>query len=72
MKVFEEELGKLVFVTTMWDDVAVNEETGTERERELREYLLPVFNRDISIQRFVNNRQSAIEILKNMTEASGT
>jgi len=72
MQIFERDLGKLIFVTTMWDDVSVNEEMGTKREGELRKHLLSTFQRDMSIQRFVNNRRSAIEILKSMNEDSGT
>ena len=52
------------FATTMWDTVDVKE-TGP-REKELQQHLASVLKREVVIQRFVNNRDSAIEILSRM------
>ena len=52
------------FATTMWDTIDVKE-TGP-REKELQKHLASVLKREVFIQRFVNNRDSAIEILSQM------
>ena len=58
----EEDLTKLIFTTTMWDDV--DEDEGTKWEEELKaDHLRPILEGGASVQRFLNNRQSAIEIL---------
>ena len=66
-QLFEDELGKVVFTITKWD--AVDEETGRQREEELRRvHLKYALEGGASIQRFTNNRQSAIKILSLGTE----
>jgi len=61
----EESDNQICFATTMWDTVDVKEKTGP-REKELQKHLATVLKREVSIQRFVNNRNSAIEILSRM------
>ena len=61
----EEWDNQICFATTMWDTVDVKEKTGP-REKELQKHLATVLKREVSIQRFVNNRNSAIEILSRM------
>jgi len=58
----EDESDKLIYTTTMWDIVDMTR--GLRREDELKEvYLESVLNCGASIERFMNNRQSAIDIL---------
>jgi len=61
----EDELGKVIFTITNWE--AVDEETGRQQEKELRRvHLKYALDRGASIQRFTNDRQSAIEILSHI------
>jgi len=62
---------QICFTTTMWDTVGVNERTAT-RENELRGYLASVLDREVFIQRFFNNRESAIEIFSQIINGEGT
>ena len=58
----EDELGKVIFMITKWG--GVDEETGRQREKELRRvHLKYALERGASIQRFTGDRQSAIETL---------
>jgi len=58
----EDELGKVIFMITKWG--GVDEETGRQREKELRRaHLKYALERGASIQRFTGDRQSAMETL---------
>ena len=61
-KLCEGDLDKVIFITTKWHDV--DNETGRRREEELkRVHLRNLLEHGASIQRFMNDRQSAINIL---------
>ena len=58
----EGDLDKVIFITTKWHDV--DNETGRRREEELkRVHLRNLLEHGASIQGFMNDRQSAINIL---------
>jgi len=62
-ELFGTELDKVVLTTTMWDDV--DEETGIEREEQLRLiYWQSMITQGSSVQRFMGDRESALEILR--------
>jgi len=59
-QLYEEELGKVAF--TNWE--AVDEDTGRQREKELKGiHLKYALERGASIQRFTNDYRSAIKII---------
>ena len=61
-QLYEEELGKVVFTITNWE--AVDEDTGRQREKELKGiHLKYALERGASIQRFTNDYRSAIKII---------
>jgi hypothetical protein len=67
LRVFEKLCGKdfkkIVFTTTMWDDI--DEPTGTSREQELQEvYWRPLINKGSSVKRFHRTRTSFIHVLQ--------
>lgn len=67
LRFFEElcgtELDKVVLTTTMWD--GVDEETGVEREEQLRGiYWQSMITQGSSIKRFMGDRESALDIFR--------
>jgi len=66
LRLFEKLCGddfhRIVLTTTMWDEV--DEETGAQRERELKSiYWRSMIERGSSVKRFLQNRPSAFGIL---------
>ena len=67
----ESELDRVVLTTTMWDQV--NEATGISRENELKEiYWSPLINCGSSVKRFLNNRQSGVDILQPIIQGASS
>src|SRR6266540_4180864 len=61
-KLCGEQFNNIVLTTTMWNDV--EEEVGNKREEELKsEFWRTMLDRGASINRFLNTRESAFDIL---------
>jgi len=59
--------GRIIFTTTMWDEVG--EETGASREEKLKaEFWKPMIDSGSSVQRFRGSRESALKILAPILE----
>src|SRR6266545_3316795 len=66
-KLCGEDFNGIVLTTTMWSEV--DEESGEERERELKdEYWKSMIERGSSVKRFLYTRQSALEMLTPILE----
>ena len=67
----EHELDRVILTTTMWDEV--DEATGTTRENELKEeYWAPLIGCGSSVKRFLNNRQSGVDILQPIIQGASS
>ena len=74
LRMFEELCGKnafhnVILTTTMWDEV--DEETGEERERELKtKYWRKMLERGSTTKRFLRTRESAFDVIEPLIEAA--
>jgi hypothetical protein len=74
LRMFEELCGKnafhsVILTTTMWDEV--DEETGEERERELKtKYWRTMLDRDSTTSRFLRTRESAFDVIEPLIVAA--
>ena len=74
LRMFEELCGKnafqnVILTTTMWDEV--DEETGEERERELKtKYWRTMLDRNSTTSRFLRTRESAFDLIEPLIEAA--
>ena len=74
LRMFEELCGKnafhnVILTTTMWDEV--DEETGEERERELKiQYWRKMLELGSTTRRFLRTRESAFDVIEPLIEAA--
>ena len=74
LRMFEELCGKnafqnVILTTTMWDEV--DEETGENRERELKtEYWRSMLERNSTTSRFLRTRESAFDLIDPLIDAA--
>ena len=74
LRMFEELCGKnafhnVILTTTMWDEV--DEETGEDRERELKtKYWRTMLDRNSTTSRFLRTRESAFDLIEPLIDAA--
>jgi len=64
----QNKLNRVVFTTTMWDDVG--EGTSLLQEDELKSNCKPLIDEGLSVKRFLNNPSSAFDILRPIVQAA--